>query len=363
MFDRLISSTTPMNLDIAAFQAEINTNLKTFLQKEFLSYQKISSHKEVGGILAHIGNVSAGGKRLRPLLVWSIYKQENKDAKPEDIMSLLLAVELFHIFCLIHDDVMDEASLRHGVPTLQALAHDSLYRNVPQGGQRIADNQAILAGDIVFNSVFKLFTTFVSTQPRISSKLLDVFHLLIDEVCIGQMIDVHLTAQKLVLDADIVEKNRLKTAYYSFARPLHLGVIVAGRSDLLAFVLEFGEQMGLLYQIQDDLLDITGNAHETKKPLFQDIAQNQHTLLSNFVRAQGAEQTAVLECFVGKTLTVEDTITLQELFSSCGAIAYANELIDQSAAGAEALIERHTLSETDGELFRQLLGLILKRKS
>ena len=352
-----------MNLDIAAFQTELNSRLDIFLQEEFLAYQAISKHSDVLSHLKHIQAVSHGGKRLRPLLVWSLYQHNNPSATPDSIMPLLLAVELFHIFCLIHDDIMDEALTRHGVPTIHAHAKQNFYKPTLTGAAKIADNQAILAGDIVFNSVFKLLHTFAATHQKTSHEVLSVFHTLVDEVCIGQMIDVHLTAQTKATDEEIIEKNKLKTAYYSFARPLHLGVVVSGRTSLLPCALSFGEKLGILYQIQDDLLDIIGDPAVTKKPPFQDVIQNQHTLISNFVRASSPKASHILDSFSGKTLSEDDITTLKELFISTGAIAYTDTIIDTTISEISDLLETHGLADDDKELFMTLVSLILKRTS
>jgi geranylgeranyl diphosphate synthase type I len=352
-----------MHQDIVDFQTELNSQLDSFLQEEFLSYQKISNHPEVGGILEHIQSVSRGGKRVRPYLVWSLYTANRPNAALTDIAPLLLAVELFHIFCLIHDDVMDEAMVRHGVPTIQQFAKTSFYQSHTTSATKISDNQAILAGDIVFNSVFKLLNRFSATNPTDAPSIITTFHTLIDEVCIGQMIDVHLTAQTTVTDEALAEKNKLKTAYYSFARPLHLGVIVSGREELLPFALAFGEKMGTLYQIQDDLLDITGNAHNTKKPLFQDVVQNQHTLLSNFVRSTDQESAQLLDSFCGKTLSESDTTVLKDLFTTSGAIAYTEQIIETTISEITDLMETYELNDVDRSLFSNILSLIIKRTS
>ncbi len=119
--------------EIATFKEKIDKALDCFLRGELKNIKKITDHQKTLFLLEHLRAVSAGGKRLRPFFVFSLYKLDNKKGSPEDIIDLLLAIELFHVFCLVHDDVMDEASERHGVPTVHAEALHKLYTDHPLG--------------------------------------------------------------------------------------------------------------------------------------------------------------------------------------------------------------------------------------
>jgi geranylgeranyl diphosphate synthase type I len=258
---------------------------------------------------------------------------------------------------------MDEAPLRHGVSTIHQFASTTLYKhesNQPKA-RRTGESQAILVGDMVFNMVFKLLHELNHHHLPQLAKVQAIFHTLIEEVCLGQMVDIDLTAQNQVTEADVVAKNRLKTAYYSFVRPLHIGALLALRDDLIPFIHEFGEAVGLLYQVQDDLLDIVGDPVVTKKETFQDITQFQHTVLSTHVRSHGGRPAALLESLSGRTLTIENKNTLKEAFITSGAIAHAESLIESYIDKASTAYSAHHLSPKDEAMFSSLLSLIYKR--
>jgi geranylgeranyl diphosphate synthase, type I len=344
-----------MNSGLLAFKHTLDIELEAFLSSELQRYNAISSDETVNKLLEHQKVVTAGGKRIRPYLVYAAYTHEHKDAKPHDIIELLLAVELFHVFCLIHDDVMDDAAARHGAPTLQAFAETSFYPGV----RRVAESQAILVGDILLNSVFRLLLDFINTHPQ-HHEVLPLFHTLIDEVCLGQMIDVDLTSKASVSFNDITEKNRLKTAYYSIVRPLQLGLTLAGRSDLEEFARLFGEQLGLLYQIQDDLLDVLTPQEVSSKPRFQDVAQNQHTLLRAFIEGKNDAHSVALKEYLGKPVSEADSDTLLDIFVQSGAVSYATECIQKHHKNAELYIEELP-SPSDRAFFTGIMNLIYKR--
>jgi len=348
--------------DLQSFKETLDKEMNTFLTKEISHYKEISSQPDITGLLEQLTAVSSGGKRIRPFLVWILYSKNTPQAKIADILPLLLAIEFFHIFCLIHDDVMDEAEERHGQPTIHSYAFSRYYQNSDgKKCRRISDNQAILIGDILFNSVFKLLRQFRLLQPKNFDEIESVFMQLVDEVCIGQMIDVHLTALPQAAIETIQEKNRLKTAMYSFARPLHLGTLVAERKDLSTVAVELGILLGQFYQIQDDLLDVVGDVNKIKKPLLQDVIQNQHTILSAHIRKHAPEGAAVLNSYAGKNLSPADISELQKLFNDSGAITYAEETLTHHESEIASLIQKSNLSESDALLFTDILQLMHKR--
>lgn len=350
-------------MDIVSFKQTFDPLLTRHLASKQNSYADITTNATVLSILNHIRDVSSGGKRLRPFIIWSLYASHTSDASIEDVAPLLIAVELFHVFCLIHDDIMDEAPLRHGVPTIhtyttQTLLKDRNMSNVARAGE----SQAILSGDILFNQVYELLNTDTWLDASTREKVRTVFTQLVDEVCIGQMLDIDLTTQTEVSTDDIQEKNRLKTAYYSFARPLHIGAVVAHREDLIDFALAFGECVGTLFQIQDDLLDITGNTHETKKETLVDIAKNQHTLLTEYIRKHADPiYRKKLDALCGTPIEEINKQEVVSLFEESGALAHTRTQIEQYITTAQQLIVEKNLTQKDAYIFETILTLLKNR--
>lgn len=352
-------------MDITSFKQTFDPLLTRHLASKQDSYQQITSHTTVLAILSHIQRVSTGGKRLRPFIIWALYASQKPDADIKDIAPLLIAIELFHVFCLIHDDIMDEATMRHGVPTIHTYtATNLLHARDTQNLVRASESQAILSGDILFNQVYELLHQDTWLTPAIRTDVRTVFTTLVDEVCIGQMLDIDLTTRKEVNVTDILEKNRLKTAYYSFARPLHIGALIAGRSDLIEVAIRFGECVGNVFQVQDDLLDIIGKEEHTKKEAFADIAKNQHTILTEYIRKEADHQYKIkldILCGVPKGhINATDIVTL---FEESGAVAHAKKYIEDQMNTARQIITDAHLSDTDALVFNTILSLLHHRTS
>ncbi len=350
-------------MDIALFKQTFDPLLARHLASKYTAYKNITSEETVLSILSHIQNVSAGGKRLRPFIIWSLYKSTHTDASIEDIAPLLVAVELFHVFCLIHDDIMDEAFVRHGTPTIHTYTNTLLTdKHFEKNIERASENQAILAGDILFNYVFELLNTSTWSTAKTREQIRNVFTILVDEVCIGQMLDIHLTTETNVPLSSIMEKNRLKTAYYSFARPLHIGALIAEREDLIDVSLRFGEIIGMLFQIQDDLLDIIGNPTDTKKEIFTDLQENQHTVLTAYIREKASlVYTEQLNTLCGTPKHLLDKDTVQNVFINSGSIAYAQTLIKDYIVQAEQLVASAHLDSHISSVFTSIISLLRNR--
>jgi geranylgeranyl diphosphate synthase type I len=345
----------------AAFDALLQDQVKAMCQR----YRSRLDQPTLNALFDHLASVCTGGKRLRPFLVWRFYVETNKLATVEEFKELLLAVELFHIFCLIHDDVMDEAPVRHGVATLHAFTSAIIYDSgaFPATRRRAGESQAILVGDMVFNEVMRLLEEARRRSLPAYDQVRDIFHTLVEEVCLGQMLDIELTVRTEALSQDIDRKNEFKTARYSFVRPLQLGATLAGRSKLNPALERFGVAIGHLYQVQDDLFDIIGDPSKTKKPTLTDVAQNQHTVLTNFVRERGGRAAALLDQYCGQPLREKDKATLRAMFIECGAVAYAEAYILKEATKARSALDDARFTDGERHWLVALLNLVHYRSS
>jgi len=351
--------------EVGRFKAAFDESLRVFLSESIARYHTRLPHHNLDHIFAHLVTVCAGGKRLRPYIAYALYEASHPGTTFADLQEVLLAIELFHIFCLIHDDVMDEASVRHGVPTLHHYVSSDLYATAPtqQSIRRAGESQAILVGDLVFNLVTQLLDAAHERNLPHLPAVRHVFHDLVEEVCLGQMLDIDLTVRTLVLEEEVLQKNQFKTARYSFVRPLQIGATLAGRSDLLPFCESFGLALGQLYQIQDDLLDLFGDPSETKKEVMTDITQNQHTVLTAFLRTHGGAGAAFLDATVGTVPDDAAVSALRQHFIESGAVAHAEALIAENEAAAHAALESPTLTERDRAFLSDFIALVHKRRA
>lgn len=202
-----------------------------------------------------------GGKRMRPLLCLlsaSLFN-ENYEEVYENGVSAAMALEIFHNFTLLHDDIMDSAPTRRGRPTVHT-----------KWGQ----NAAILSGDAMM-----ILSYQVLCEARPLSELLEVFNLAAIEVCEGQQLDMEFEERGDVTESDYMEMIRLKTAAL-MAAATKMGAITAGASlEQCDAMYKYGESLGLAFQIQDDLLDTYGNSATFGKKIGGDIAEGKQTFL------------------------------------------------------------------------------------
>lgn len=200
-----------------------------------------------------------GGKRLRPVLTLLACNLFGGDVKQAAYPAL--AVEVFHNFTLVHDDIMDKAPLRRGMDTVFKKWNADI---------------AILSGDTMFAMAYQYA---LKTEPAFVPDILRVFSKAAIEVCEGQQMDMNFETQQEVEIADYLEMIRLKTAVLLGAA-LEIGAIVgkASESDIVS-IYEFGVNLGIAFQLKDDLLDVFGNQKEFGKMSGGDIAANKKTYL------------------------------------------------------------------------------------
>ncbi|MFN0213058.1 MAG: polyprenyl synthetase family protein [Saprospiraceae bacterium] len=204
--------------------------------------------------------LALGGKRLRPALVLMGHELFRDDV--ETALPAAWAVELFHNFSLMHDDIMDAAPLRRGKPTVH---------------QKWNTTTAILSGDVMLIYAYRFLALCRDADTTI--KLLEVFNRVATEVCEGQQMDVNFETRPEVSISEYLRMIDLKTAVLLGAA-LKMGAITAKASPVDAeHLYEFGRLAGIAFQIQDDLLDTYGDPLKFGKQVGGDILQNKKTLL------------------------------------------------------------------------------------
>ena len=227
--------------------------LEKEIEKQKYGKQPVSLYEPIRYLMA------LGGKRLRPMLTLLAYSLNKKNVK--DIMPYAVAVEAFHNFTLMHDDIMDKAPLRRGHPTVH---------------QKWNVNTAILSGDVM---LVKVYDMFLSIHPNILAKVIRRFNKCASEVCEGQQWDMEFETQQTVSEEQYLNMIRLKTAVL-VGFSLELGALLAGASEKDCKSLrEFGINIGIGFQLKDDLLDAYGDSKKFGKQVGGDIIANKKTFL------------------------------------------------------------------------------------
>ena len=231
--------------------------LKDLVDKALIN---LSYNSEAGKLIDPVKYVfSMGGKRLRPVLALMACNLFND--KIDDAIMPAAGLEVFHNFTLVHDDIMDQAQVRRNFSTVHSKWNL---------------NQAVLSGDVM---AFIANDCFLQTPPGHLSKVFRVFNKAAIEVCVGQQFDIDFEKAIIVSENEYLRMIELKTSVL-FAASAKIGAIIGGAGDKDSELMyDFGRNLGLAFQIQDDLLDTYGDIKAFGKTPGRDIIANKKTFL------------------------------------------------------------------------------------
>lgn len=320
------------------------------------------------GIVAHLKAAEAialhGGKRARPYMMTAMYEACG-GKNVEAVRDVAIALELFHLFCLIHDDVIDRAPIRHGEKTVQTVGTERLATEKRRGDlPHLANGQAILTGDLFFSWAADAMRR--GTIGKQTERTLMVYSKMVDDVVAGQMIDVDLMS-RVTADTDLVKrKMELKTATYSFVRPLQIGLALAGGDAAYEKVLErFGKELGIAFQLQDDLLDLTSTEEKMGKPCMNDIREGQHTLLTEyfFAHANKADVKKFLTYFGQANLDQKACEEILAMMVRANVTTFAEEELARTFKKLEAYVMKAPVTEKMREVLGAVLMIVKGRKN
>ena len=284
-----------------------------------------------------------GGKRLRPVLV--LMCNELFDDISEDAYHVATAVELFHNFTLIHDDIMDKAPLRRGKPTVHSTFNE---------------NTAILAGDAM---LIKAYEYLNKIDPSIKTKIFNLFNATALQVCEGQQLDMDFEIRNDVSFDEYENMIGLKTSVLlgaSMQMGAVLGGATQGNQDHLH---QFGKLLGMAFQVQDDYLDSFGKPEKFGKQVGGDIIANKKTFL--FIRALETANPAQREILLSKSFNAaaEKVANVLTVYRDCGIEQWAAQLKENYCAQALQHLEDSFVTSIRKEPLRKLAAYLLQRDS
>ena len=289
--------------------------------------------------------LSIGGKRIRPtlmLLGYNLYKED-----PERILSSAIALETYHNYTLLHDDLMDNADVRRGNPTVH---------------KKWDANTAILSGD----SMLVLAYQRMAECPVEKLKpVLDLFTETALEIGEGQQYDMEFETRNDVHEDEYIEMIRLKTSVL-LACALKIGAILADASESDAQLLyKFGEQIGLAFQLQDDLLDVYGDPKVFGKAIGGDITSNKKTyMLINAVNRADARQREELDRWIGAATfdRQEKIAAVTRLYDEIGIRSLCEQKISYYFEQGIALLDQVGVPSERKEQLRRYTASLMQRE-
>ena len=349
------------------FKYIFDQNLKKYIDEQILFYRSKAALFSFDIEVTHryAQKFAGGGKRLRPYLSYLMYViGGGKNIKA--VMPILVSIELLHFSFLVHDDIMDRATKRHGVPTAHRYFETHARKNkADKESNHSGLSNAILLGDMlffwsidVFNRVRRPFTATRRDLVR------DYYIAMVGETILGQLIDINLNLKENVTLPEIYLKDYLKTANYTFIRPFQMGAALAGfhKKDQ-RFCKNLGTHLGYAYQLSDDLLDIVGDQLLNNKDIFADLKTGSNTFFTYCVRHRGSKKDiAELNRYSGnKTFSKKDVQKIRKLFLRTGAIEEGRKLIALHFGEAERIVKKSRFSSKKQASFFKLIRYLRNR--
>jgi geranylgeranyl diphosphate synthase, type II len=286
--------------------------------------------------------LSWGGKRIRPVMC--LMGNELFDEIHSDSWELATAIELFHNFTLIHDDIMDEAPLRRGMETVH---------------MKYGLSTALLAGDVM---LIKAYDYLNKIQPQYLHRIIHLFNKTAREVCEGQQMDMDFEQSSSVSLDDYIHMISLKTSVL-LAASLEMGAIIGGASEgNCKHLYEFGKNLGIAFQVQDDYLDAFGDPEKFGKDVGGDIRQNKKTfLMLHALEVANQEQRNRLLQLM--QLNPPDKVEqVLQIFRDCNIDEWAKELKDKYLQTALQHLDAIAVRSVRKEPLQELANFLIQRE-
>ncbi len=369
--------------EIKSYKIKIDALLREYLLAEKERARLVSSANEkiFDFVVDFCGR---GGKRIRPILFIKGYEAVSrsvgiggKDAG--EIIRASISIELVEAYLLIHDDIIDEDSIRRGGPSFHRMAGE--WRN-----EHFGVSAAIIAGDMLGGLANQIIME-TSFHPEL--KLRAIRELISAEIeCFhGELYDVVLEDEDEVKEEDFFKMVDLKTVSYTTVAPLVMGAILGkGSSKQIEAFRKYGKLLGRAFQVIDDILGTFGEEKRTGKPVGSDIRQGKKTLLLLYALSQnpvtdsfGVEENLQLvesshrllrsedveflqHCIGNKDLKYGELQQVRKIFKDCGALEYSRNLATEYIKKAKLVLDSSDFKAETKEFLNYLANFIIERK-
>ncbi len=320
------------------------TELKDLVEKAIINLSYNTEAEKLIDPVKYI--LSIGGKRLRPVIALMACNLFND--KIDEAVVPAIGLEVFHNFTLVHDDIMDQAPMRRNFPTVH---------------RKWNINQAVLSGDVM---AFIANECFLQTPQRCLLKVFREFNKAAVQVCVGQQLDIDFEKATIIAHEEYLRMIELKTAVL-VAAAVKIGAIIGGAKDRDAeLIYEFGRNLGLSFQIQDDLLDTYGDSKVFGKIPGGDIISNKKTfLLVKAFELASREQLNVLHVQLsGKTQDPEEKVRkVIDIYDQLNIRSVTENLANEYIKTSFSLLDRIDVpKERKSELKSVVISLIGRNK-
>ncbi len=321
------------------FKTKVDIEIEKYLNKVIQESSK--EDRFITNALKYIKKFSlSGGKRLRPALMYYAYLGVG-GKKRQEILKTSVAIELIHIFLLIHDDIIDKDFKRHNVDTVNYY-YQKIGKKMFQDEEHFGNSMAIILGDMV-----GALGNQIIFQSKFSSdliiKALDKLQSIVSMTVIGEAQDVYISYKKRATEKEILKMYENKTAKYSLEGPMHLGAILGGATQKdLNKISQFSLPLGIAFQIQDDILGIYGDEKKLGKPIGSDIREGKQTiLLIKALKKVNSKEKKFMQSLIGKNrITLKEIRAYRQIMEKTGAKKYAQQLAQRKIDESKKIIHQ-----------------------
>lgn len=350
------------HLEIGSAKAMVDDYLRQFFGT------KIGMSRPIGDSYVRLWQTMeqlslAGGKRLRPYMVMVSY-QAFQGANPTSILPVATAWELLHLCMLIHDDIIDNDTVRYGIRNISGM-YDGFYTSDepdPVRRMHLANSAAILAGDLAHSGAHEIIikSSLPAEQKILAQQFLASATF---SVAGGELLDTESVLDEIGR-VDALSIARFKTASYSFVGPLSTGAALAGASERQLELLErFGTALGCGFQLADDLLGIFGDEAKTGKSTIGDIREGKRTYMMQYAHQHAsAKDRNLLDGLLGKQdVTPQEADTVRDIVVRTGARQAAEAAIAQFETTCMEVLQTLAADRIDTHSLQKLVGQSIKR--
>lgn len=295
--------------------------------------------------------ISAGGKRLRPSFCYWGFRAAAGGGDGGQVLDAAAALELLHTFAIVHDDIMDKAHARRGVPTVNAARGDDV-------ALLVGDLALVLADDLFVHSGF---------LPEVVARGFGCYSRMRQEVIAGQYLDLEASRRSEITVSEARRIAVLKSGRYSVEEPLAIGATLGGADQrLLEQLRAMAAPLGEAFQLRDDLLGTFGRSAETGKSIDSDIRQGKRNILfaATLARLSSDDRSFFVQRWGGGEGLVDAEIErLRDLIVRSGARAATEELLGQLAARVDSALAALDCDPASKAALRDLAQLAIERDS
>ncbi len=349
--------------ELKKYKEKVDKKLKAFFDRKLKEVRKTGP--TAARMIKDIRNlVLSGGKRARPALMYWGYKGAGGRLEDE-IVEASMSIELTHIFLLIHDDIIDRDSFRHGVWTIheryRKIAKKLNYLIEPEHfgnsiGIIAGDMAAALGNEIIFNSRFP-------ANQKIAA--LNKLQYIVKNTVSGEVLDIVLEARGKATEKEILKVHENKTAKYTIEGPLHLGAMLAGGNDeMLESISRYAIPVGIAFQIQDDILGVFGNEKKLGKPVCSDLREGKQTLLlvKALEKAGKADRERIKSYLGKKDLKMAQINDFRRIIIKTGSLDYSKKIASQFVSEGLMALKDMPLGKKSIDFLAAIANYVIKRE-